>query len=75
MTVVGPASETLPDYDIATTLRAEGMAVFSADGEDIDDAYLAIVQAIQHNGPAAAILHRPICPGIEDLQGKSLFVH
>ncbi|KAF9462295.1 thiamine diphosphate-binding protein [Collybia nuda] len=71
MTVVGPSRDILPHFDITKTLTAEGMAVFEADGENIDNAYAAIARAIQYDGPAAAILHRPICPGIDELQGSN----
>ncbi|KAJ2915326.1 hypothetical protein MD484_g5051, partial [Candolleomyces efflorescens] len=71
MTVIGPSRDVLPDFDIAKTLAAEGLAVFEANGEDVDAAYAAISKTIQHKGPACAILHRLICPGIEVLEGSN----
>jgi hypothetical protein len=69
MTVCGPSLEFLPDYSIGRTLSAEGMAVFEANGEDIDATYSAISKSIMHQGPSAVILSRPICPGIPELEG------
>ncbi|RXW15542.1 hypothetical protein EST38_g10314 [Candolleomyces aberdarensis] len=71
MTVIGPSRDVLPDFDIGRTLAAEGLAVFEADGEDVDAAYAAIAKTLQHKGPACAILHRLICPGIEVLEGSN----
>lgn len=71
MTVVGPSRDTLPGFNFAKTLAAEGMAVFEADGEDIDQVYKAVAQTIRHEGPAMVILHRLICPGIQLLEGES----
>lgn len=47
------------------------MEVFVAPGEDIDQLYAAICNAVTHHGPAAVIAKRKMAPGIKDLEGTS----
>ena len=41
------------------------------DSEDLDSLYENICTAINTNGPVAVIIKRPMCPGIEGLEGSN----
>ncbi len=71
VTIAGHPSEYLKGCSTAKTLEGHGLTVFECNGEDIDDLYQAIVKAINTDGPVAVICKRPMCPGIEGLEGST----
>jgi transketolase len=71
VTIAGHPSSYLQGCSTAKTLEGHGVTVLEGDGEDIDDLYKRICQAINTDGPVAVINHRPMCPGIEGLEGST----
>jgi transketolase len=71
VTIAGNPSHYLLGYDVAKTLQGHGVKVLEGDGEDIDDLYRRICEAINTSGPVAVINKRPMCPGIEGLEGSN----
>lgn len=43
---------------------------FEANGEDLDSLYSAIVEVMNHKGPAAVVTHRPMAPKIKGIEGS-----
>ena len=52
-------------------MAGQGVTVLEGDGEDLDSLYKNIITAINTDGPVAVINHRPMCPGIEGLEGSN----
>ncbi len=50
-------------------LAGHGMKVLECNGEDIDALYKCITEAIKTDGSVAVIYKRPMCSGIEGLEG------
>ena len=71
VTIAGHPSDYLKGCSTAETLRGQGVTVLEGDGEDIDGLYQRICQAINTYGPVAVINKRPMCPGIEGLEGST----
>ncbi|MFZ4502830.1 MAG: transketolase C-terminal domain-containing protein [Methylovulum sp.] len=71
VTIAGHPSEYLKGCSTAKTLAGHGLTVLEGDGEDIDGLYARICQAIAMDGPVAIINHRPMCPGINGLEGST----
>ena len=71
VTIAGNPSKYLPGYSVKKTLEGHGLTVTECDGEDIDALYAAICNAINTPGPVAVIIKRPMCPGIEGLEGSN----
>lgn len=71
VTIAGHPSKYLPGFSVAKTLEGHGVKVLSGDGEDIDGLYARICEAINTPGPIAVINKRPMCPGIEGLEGSN----
>lgn len=71
VTIAGHPSEYLKGCSTAKTLQGHGLTVFECNGEDIDDLYQNIIKAINTDGPVAVICKRPMCPGIEGLEGST----
>ncbi len=71
VTIAGHPSKYLPGCSTAKTLSGQGVTVLEGDGEDIDGLYERICKAINTAGPVAIINHRPMCPGIEGLEGSN----
>lgn len=70
VTIAGHPSEYLPGYDLQRTLEGHGLKVLQGDGEDLDDLYRRLCEAVTTDGPVAVINKRPMCPGIEGLEGS-----
>lgn len=47
------------------------MKVLQGDGEDLDDLYRRMSEAVNTPGAIALINKRPMCPGIESLEGST----
>ena len=71
VTIAGHPSDYLPGYDVAKTLTGHGLEVNEGDGEDIDSLYSRMCAAIMGEGPVALINKRPMCPGIEGIEGST----
>lgn len=69
-TVAGHPSEYLKGYNMKQTLEGHGMKVFNCDGEDIDDLYSCICEAISTPGPIAVVAKRKMAPGVEGIEGS-----
>ncbi|MEB3211620.1 MAG: transketolase C-terminal domain-containing protein, partial [Leptolyngbyaceae bacterium] len=71
VTIAGNPSKYLGGYSVKKTLEGHGLTVLECNGEDIDALYANICQAINTPGPVAVICKRPMCPGIEGLEGSN----
>ncbi len=71
VTIAGHPSNYLKGCTVADTLRGHGVQVLEGDGEDIDDLYRRICAAVNADGPVAVVNKRPMCPGIEGLEGST----
>ncbi|WNZ23653.1 transketolase [Leptolyngbya sp. NK1-12] len=71
VTIAGHPSKYLPGFSVAKTLEGHGLKVLTGDGEDIDGLYARICEAVTTPGPIAVINKRPMCPGIEGLEGSN----
>jgi transketolase len=71
VTIAGHPSKYLPGFSVAKTLEGHGLRVLSGDGEDLDGLYSRICEAINTPGPVAVVNKRPMCPGIEGLEGSN----
>lgn len=70
VTIAGHPSDYMPGYDLKKTLEGHGLKVLEGNGEDIDDLYRRLCEAVTTDGPVAVINKRPMCPGIEGLEGS-----
>jgi transketolase len=71
VTIAGHPSKYLPGFSVTKTLEGHGLKVLSGDGEDIDGLYARLCEAVTTPGPIAVINKRPMCPGIEGLEGSN----
>ena len=71
VTIAGNPSTYLPGFSVKRTLEGHGLKVLEGDGEDIAGLYARICEAVNTPGPIAVINKRPMCPGIEGLEGSN----
>jgi transketolase len=71
VTIAGHPSKYLPGFTVAKTLEGHGLKVLQGDGEDLDDLYSRLCEAVNTPGAIAVINKRPMCPGIEGLEGST----
>ena len=71
VTIAGHPSNYLPGFTVAKTLAGHGLKVLEGDGEDVDGLYSRICEAMNTPGPVAVINKRPMCVGIEGLEGST----
>lgn len=71
VTIAGHPSDYLKGYEVGKTLEGHGLKIFRAEGENLDSLWGGLCSVIQHDGPAALIAKRVMCPGIEGLEGTS----
>ncbi|MEO1403031.1 MAG: transketolase C-terminal domain-containing protein [Cyanobacteria bacterium J06635_1] len=71
VTIAGNPSKYLPGFTVKKTLEGHGLKVLEGNGEDLDSLYANICEAINTPGPVAVINKRPMCPGIEGLEGSN----
>ncbi|MCF2150468.1 transketolase [Desmonostoc muscorum LEGE 12446] len=71
VTIAGHPSKYLPGFTVAKTLEGHGLKILEGDGEDLDDLYHRICEAVSTPGPIAIINKRPMCPGIAGLEGST----
>jgi transketolase len=70
VTIAGHPSEYLPGFDVAKTLEGHGLKVSKGDGEDIDDLYRRMCEAMTTDGPFAVVNKRKMAVGIEEIEGS-----
>ncbi len=71
VTIAGHPSKYLPGYTVAKTLAGQGIKILEGKGEDLDDLYRRICEAVNTPGPVAVINQRPMSVGIEGLEGTT----
>lgn len=71
VTIAGNPSKYLPGFSVAKTLEGHGLKVLQGDGEDLDGLYARLCEAVTTPGPIAVINQRPMCVGIEGLEGSN----
>ncbi|MBD2679428.1 MULTISPECIES: transketolase C-terminal domain-containing protein [Nostoc] len=71
VTIAGHPSKYLFGYSVAKTLQGHGLRILEGNGEDIDDLYHRIYEAVNTPGPIAIVNKRPMCPGIAGLEGST----
>ncbi len=71
VTIAGHPSQYQPGYELERTLGGHGLTTLAGDGEDLDDLYRRLRQAILSDGPVAVINRRPMAVGIEGLEGST----
>jgi transketolase len=71
VTIAGHPSNYLPGYTVAKTLAGQGIKTLEGNGEDLDDLYRRICEAVNTPGPVAVINQRPMSVGIEGLEGTT----
>ncbi|MDX2241138.1 MAG: transketolase C-terminal domain-containing protein [Leptolyngbyaceae cyanobacterium bins.302] len=71
VTIAGHPSKYLPGFSVAKTLTGHGLKVLEGDGEDLDSLYSRIHEAVTTPGAIAVINKRPMCPGIDGLEGST----
>ncbi|MBW0463746.1 hypothetical protein O181_003461 [Austropuccinia psidii MF-1] len=71
VTIAGHPSVYMKGYDVGKTLEGHGLKIFHAEGENIDSLWAGLCSVIHHQGPAALIAKRLMCPGIEGLEGSN----
>ncbi|MEA5536636.1 transketolase C-terminal domain-containing protein [Crocosphaera sp. XPORK-15E] len=70
VTIAGHPSKYQKGYDLSRTLGGHGLATFAGEGEDLDNLYRRLHQAVTTDGPVAVINWRRMCVGIEGLEGS-----
>ena len=71
VTIAGHPSKYLGGFSVAKTLAGHGLKVIEGDGEDLDVLYRNMCEAVNTPGAIALINKRPMCPGIEGLEGST----
>ena len=71
VTISGRPSEYLPGFDVGRTLGVHGLPVEVVDGEDLEQLYQQMATAVLDDGPRAVVCKRPMCVGIEGLEGEA----
>ncbi|WP_432798434.1 transketolase C-terminal domain-containing protein [Poriferisphaera sp. WC338] len=70
VTIAGHPSKYLPGYSVAKTLEGHGLKILEGHGEDLDDLYTRMCDAVNTPGPVALINKRPMAPDIKGLEGS-----
>ncbi|NMG21586.1 transketolase C-terminal domain-containing protein [Brasilonema bromeliae] len=71
VTIAGHPSEYLPGFSVGKTLAGHGLSVNEGDGEDLDDLYRRICEAVTSDGPVALVNKRKMAVGIEGIEGST----
>ncbi len=71
VTIAGHPSNYIPGYTVTQTLVGHGIKVLEGDGEDLDDLYSRICEAVNTDGPVAVVNQRKMCVGIDGLEGST----
>jgi transketolase C-terminal domain/subunit/transketolase N-terminal domain/subunit len=70
VTIAGHPKDYMPGYDLANTLGGHGLVVSEGDGENLDDLYRRIRQALMTPGPAALVNRRKMAPSVPGIEGS-----
>ncbi|MGK7876590.1 MAG: transketolase C-terminal domain-containing protein [Xenococcaceae cyanobacterium] len=70
VTISGHPSRYLSGYNLDKTLGGHGLTVTEGDGEDLDDLYRRLCEAVTTSGPVAVLNNRKMCVGIDGLEGS-----
>jgi transketolase len=70
VTIAGHPSSYLPGFSLRQTLAGHGLTILEGPGEDLDDLYRRLCTAVRTPGPVAVINKRPMCVGIDGLEGS-----
>lgn len=70
VTIAGHPSSYLPGFSVAKTLAGHGLTVLEGDGEDLDDLYRRMCQAVTTPGPVAVVNQRKMAVGIDGIEGS-----
>ncbi|QDU35466.1 Transketolase 2 [Poriferisphaera corsica] len=70
VTIAGHPSKYLPGYCVKKTLEGHGVKVLEGHGEDLDDLYGRMCDAVNTPGPVALINKRPMAPKIKGLENS-----
>ncbi|HBT97702.1 MAG TPA: transketolase [Desulfobulbaceae bacterium] len=70
VTIAGHPQDYMPGYDVAKTLSGHGLAVSGGDGEDLDDLYCRVRQALMTPGPVAVVNRRKMAPSVPGIEGS-----
>jgi transketolase len=71
VTIAGHPSEYMGGFSVEKTLAGHGLKTRVVNGEDIEALYAGLCEAFTFDGPYALIIKRPMCPGIEGLEGHT----
>lgn len=71
VTIAGHPSQYLPGYNLARTLGGHGLATLEGEGENLENLYRRLCQAVTTDGPVAVINRRKMCVGIDGLEGST----
>ncbi len=69
VTIAGHPSSYMQGYDVAKTLAGHGLNVDTGDGEDLDDLFGRIRNALVVEGPVALINKRKMAVGVPGIEG------
>ena len=69
VTIAGHPSSYMQGYDLAQTLAGHGLQVLTCDGEDLDNLYGCIRQALSIQGPVAMVIKRVMAPSVTGIEG------
>ena len=71
VTIAGHPSKYLPGFDLSRTLGGQGLTTMEGPGEDLDDLYRRLCEAVAKDGPVAVVNKRKMAVGIEGLEGET----
>ncbi|OAB57560.1 transketolase [Leptolyngbya valderiana BDU 20041] len=70
VTIAGHPSDYLKGFSVAKTLAGHGLTILEGDGEDLDDLYRRMCQAVTTSGPVAVVNQRKMATGIDGIEGS-----
>lgn len=70
VTIAGHPSHYLKGFSVAKTLAGHGLTILEGNGEDLDDLYRRMCQAVTTDGPVAVINQRKMATGIDGIEGS-----
>lgn len=70
VTISGHPSEYLQGFNVRQTLAGHGVPSEDVNGEDLDLLYAAMRRAVLAAGPAAVVIKRKMCPGVQGVEGS-----
>lgn len=70
VTIAGHPSKYMAGYDVEKTLKGHGLAANSGEGEELDNLFSRIQQALTTDGPIALINKRPMAVGVPGIEGS-----